>query len=87
MPGWQWPFTSQHPVAQLLALQPCVWQVRLALQVSLELQPTQCNPLAPQAVLEVPAWHLPVASQQPLQVEDEQRVFTQVLLPPPPPQV
>jgi hypothetical protein len=79
LPGWQWPLTSQHPVGQVLALQPWAWQLWLALHVSLALQPTQFNPLAPQAVFELPVWHWPWASQHPAQFEEEQRLFTQVL--------
>jgi hypothetical protein len=65
LPAWHWPFTSQHPLGQvLLSHETHVWVVGLHfLPVSAQFTH---GTAFPQLVSVVPGWHAPVASQQPL---------------------
>jgi hypothetical protein len=80
VPAAQPPSDSQHPLEQVLALQPpsleAVWHVPWLLQVWFTRQRVHATPLVPQSLFElapVPGrWHTPVPSQQPLQLAELQ---------------
>jgi len=70
LPGWQVPVPSQHPLAQLAALQllggAMVHVCVVAAQELPAAHAAHMVALAPQAAAEVPGWHAPLVSQQPV---------------------
>jgi hypothetical protein len=66
------PLPAQHPLQLAAEHAPEPSQVPLTLQVWEPVQEVQAAPAAPQADAAEPTWHLPDASQQPLQVLAEQ---------------
>ncbi len=64
-PGWQTSSESQHPSGQLVALHVAPWH-KPATHASPAGHSWHPAPPEPQSFSDVPAWHVPVVSQQPV---------------------
>ena len=84
VPLWQLPLPSQHPLGQLAALQVVliVTQVWLCgAHVLFAAQLEHASPFVPHAAVDVPAWQLPLLSQQPVgHVDGPHEVASDVIM-------